>query len=360
MKRISFLLALMALALVSCKTSHFGGGIRRLPAGENPNPLNPNVPPGTQDPNFPTIGDSTRYPEIFTNDDSSDPKITPGGDTTIPAPKLAEDPFNGPNLIRYPVDIIFLLDHSDSMEPRIDFTMRNLQYLISTYLIGVSGLDYRIFLVGDGPRIHLTFNDPRVARMKNYIGSHSALSVGKAVLLGQTQSLSGLAVRPEAVKELVAVTDDDSDEVSAADFIAWLDANPNVAAETHVHGLIAKTQKCAGPYLGFGSSKIGRQYMTLASMPRTAGVTEHICQDSASAWQLMFQNLGNKLREFKTFPQSAFKLSSSPIHISKMRVFINGLQVLQQYWQYLPASNEVIVKRPLSTADKVIVRYERA
>ena len=373
----SYLLATLCLLIFptySCKQADFKGSRKIQPAvtdssldpNFNPNtpnfnPNNPNTP--ILDPNNPNNPDNPSTPnnnnnnsDIFTSSDSSDPDITSGADTApIDPNRLTNDTFNGPHQVRYSVDIIFLLDHSPSMSPRIASTMQNLQLLITQYLQTVTGLDYRIFLIGKGSAINFNFNDPKVARVNAYVGSHSALVVAQQFLLGQIRANSNIQVRPESVKELVVVSDDDAEGVTAATFLNWLVANQNVAQDLHVNGIIAKFGKCGL----LTSSKVGQQYINLAIHPRTFGITEHICNNTPAVWKNIFVNLGTRLRELKAAPQSYFRLQSQPTNLSKMRVFVNNQQVLNKFWDYLANRNEVVVKRPLSNNDIVNIRYER-
>lgn len=236
---------------------------------------------------------------------------------------------------RLPVDIIFLVDNSASMQPAIDAVTAGLNDFAD--VIDASGIDFRVIMLslrsptnpvmigggtryavcipeplagdamcGNGPRFFQSSIDVRSTQpLEQFLGT-----LGQTAGYREGESRGGEPwrdfLRPEATKTIVVVTDDNS-RLSADDFEHFpggsnpfnsntlppgiLDASWGGLFDGYLfHGLYGwgsesdPTTPCRYPG-GTLPPSSGPTYTELVS--RTGGVRAHIC-DGASAWGPFF------------------------------------------------------------------------
>ena len=257
--------------------------------------------------------------------------------------------FTGTRPEAYAVDIIFLLDSSDSMSRYRSKVSENLSHLINSYLKKVQNLDYQIFIVSKN--VHMPIADDQIYSIDRNIGSHNALVVAQELIAGDTAVGSG-KIRKDAVKELVVVSDDDS-RISSDEFMQWMDENKEYAKSVHVNGIISFEK---GSWLTHGyNSNPGKMYMELAKRERTRGVIANLASPN---WQQVFDQLGRQLLEFKTDPQTKINLDGRPASSETITVLINGTAINTQNWEYDSSQNVVIILQNTTDSDRIEIRYD--
>lgn len=242
--------------------------------------------------------------------------------------------------VQLPVDIIWMVDNSASMQPAIDQVTAGLNDFAA--LIGVSTIDYRVIMlslrsktnpvtVGGGTRYAVCIPPPLAGDNDCGNGTRffqSSIDIKSTQpleqflgTLDQTDGYEegaekggepwGQLLRPEATKSIVVVTDDNS-RLSSTDFETFfggqnpfnsltlppgiLDASRGGMFEGYLfHGLYGWGEdlypgpepKCTYPDQSQPPSA-GQTYTTLVK--KTGGVRAKIC-DGASAWQPFFDSV---------------------------------------------------------------------
>jgi hypothetical protein len=248
----------------------------------------------------------------------------------------------------YKVDIIYLLDGSDSMKDNIKKVNDNLKALTENFLSAKQGLDYQLFVISGKP---IDIENEKVEFINQYVGSHSALSSAEDFLLGKLKTTK-IQMRPDAVKELMVVSDDNASQ-TPEDFLKFMDDHPDVAAEVRVNGIVAHTA-CGGYIFGIYRAKVGKTYLELGKNPRTAGVVGNLCE---SDWGPIFQSLGKNLTEFKVKPKVRLTLKGKPASADKIKVKINGADVPAANVTYEADKNEILLSTETTEQDKIEVIY---
>ncbi len=229
-------------------------------------------------------------------------------------------------LVPLPVDIIWMVDNSNSMEPAIAEVKAGLYYFST--LVDASNLDYKVVLLsqrgtsplsiciepplagddmcGNGPRFfHSNVNVLSTQPLEQFLGT---LAQTNGYMLGQQRGGEPWfdELRPEATKTIVVVTDDNS-RLSATDFQTFPGGQNPFNSLTLPPGILDPSWNglfdsflFSGIY-GWGSLQdpsVICQYPDMTSPPssgltyttlvnQTGGVRAQIC-DGASAWNPFF------------------------------------------------------------------------
>jgi hypothetical protein len=147
--------------------------------GDGGGPGTPDAPPGTPDGSNPNIPD---------------------------APPCVATEVSAEEAVR-PVDIIWVIDNSGSMDEEEDRVQNNMNSFASS--IAASGADYHVIVITDVS--HITVppplgGSPQLLQVNQSIGSNNALQ-----LTVQTYPMWQSFLRANSVKHFVVVTDDESD-----------------------------------------------------------------------------------------------------------------------------------------------------
>lgn len=185
-------------------------------------------------------------------------------------------------VVQKPADIIVVVDNSPSMVDETNAVQDNLNDF-SQQIVG-AGIDIRVLLMtaypdpnaaesidtgvciepplGGGGCPLEDDNQPIFAHMQQIIGSEHAL----AKILSTHQNWKPM-MRPDSVKHIIVVSDDDS-YVSAAEFDEQFRALDPTYEDYVFHGIVS-TSNCPA------SGAIGEEYLALAEM--TGGVIGDLC-----------------------------------------------------------------------------------
>lgn len=212
-----------------------------------------------------------------------------------------------PSTQRRPVDIIWSIDASPSMDEEIAHIESQLTAFAER--IGDSGSDYRVILIGSDRDQWI------VAETRSYYGicvppplsgadvcpdvdSERFLHVREPVYSREVlQDLIATAdewvptLRPEAAKHVILVTDDDERRSDGDDFRALVSSEPAFGDDVYVHSIV--------DFIGYDPDCIfdesrcscgerrGQTYLDLSAA--TAGLTLSVCDDD---WAPIFDALG--------------------------------------------------------------------
>jgi hypothetical protein len=230
-------------------------------------------------------GSSSTTDEPASSDDGPEVRLDlpPGDDTTTAATDGTCAAFSATGaVVPKPADIIVVVDNSPSMVDETNAVQENLN-AFSQQIVG-AGIDIRVLLMTSYPDPNAAEqidtgvcidpplggggcpteddNQPIFAHMQQIIGSEHAL----AKILSTHANWAPM-MRPDSVKHIIVVSDDDS-YVSAADFDAQFRALDESYADYVFHGIVS-TSDCPA------SGAVGEQYLALAEM--TGGVIGDLC-----------------------------------------------------------------------------------
>jgi len=180
-------------------------------------------------------------------------------------------------LTKQPSDIVFILDNSGSMSLEASWVQQNMNGF--SQQIAASGIDFHVVVIssypghgfgicidpplGAGGCPTTDSNPPTFLHVDQSVGSTNGLS-----LCISTYPKWKSALRPDAAKHIVIVTDDNS-SLAAASFDSQLQAlDPPTFSGYKFHGIFCYT-KCAT------AAKAGTVYQTLVQ--QTGGVSGDLC-----------------------------------------------------------------------------------
>ncbi|PRQ03907.1 vWA domain-containing protein [Enhygromyxa salina] len=188
-----------------------------------------------------------------------------------------------------PVDIVFVIDTSGSMSDEKNFVQQNMN-MFSTQIF-LANIDHHVVLVAesspDGPCIGVPLGSgscPADTKLPEYL--HVVESVGSTNALDKilsTEQLWSTSIRPDSVKHLVVVSDDNSNMDAASFDAAFKALNPDYA-NYFFHAIVAFEAPDVGDcFLGAScclsfvplSEEAGDVYLDLVAL--TGGVAGDLC-----------------------------------------------------------------------------------
>ncbi|PRQ04215.1 hypothetical protein ENSA5_09990 [Enhygromyxa salina] len=188
-----------------------------------------------------------------------------------------------------PVDIIFVIDTSGSMSDEKNFVQSNMN--LFSQQIFLANIDHHVVMIAesspDGPCVGVPLGSgscPADTKLPEYL--HVVETVGSSDALAKiisTEQLWSASIRPNSIKHIVVVSDDDS-SMDAATFDAGFKAlNPDYA-NYFFHAIVAFDDpnpfdcglgaSCCAGLLPL-SADVGDVYLQLVS--QTAGVAGDLC-----------------------------------------------------------------------------------
>ena len=223
-----------------------------------------------------------------------------------------------------PIDMIWVIDTSGSMDEEVALVELGLIALAS--YVETSGLDLRVIMLADAttvcPPVPLTDGACPPGESAIYIPSNTTVGSFDA-LVKLIENFSGGTqysrfLRPDAVRHIIVVSDDESDDMTADAFLrqaATLPA-PGLLTDMYFHSIVSETEEedcflficetvgCSGRY-GDAESR-GDQYLRLSDI--TGGVVNSICEDD---WAPIFDAISERVVETSQLP-CAYEMPETP------------------------------------------------
>ncbi|HUS63608.1 MAG TPA: vWA domain-containing protein [Kofleriaceae bacterium] len=187
--------------------------------------------------------------------------------------------------VKLPVDIIWIIDNSGSMDEEEGYVQTNVNTFAQN--IATSGIDYHVIMIADTTHINVPpplGGSPQFLAVNQFVNSNDAL-----VLLNSTYPMWQNFLRPNALKHIVVVSDDESTQMSAASFTTMMTAKIGTFV---LHAIVAESQ---GISIGFPpvtdhcfnkAAAVGKQYLDLQKA--TGGVFASLCDTN---WAPVFTAL---------------------------------------------------------------------
>lgn len=189
-----------------------------------------------------------------------------------------------------PVDIIFAIDTSGSMSEEKNFVQQNMN--IFSQQIFLANIDHHVVMIAsespEGPCINVPLGSgacPNDSKLPEYL--HVVDEVGSTNALERilaTQPTWSTSIRPNSVKHLVVVSDDES-AMDALTFDAAFEAIDPSYADYYFHAIVAFENpdplqclggmaSCCAGFIPI-SADVGQVYIDLAAL--TGGVAGDLC-----------------------------------------------------------------------------------
>jgi hypothetical protein len=214
-----------------------------------------------------------------------------------------------------PVDMIWVIDTSGSMDEEVALVELGLTALAS--YVETSGLDLRVIMLADAttvcPPVPLTDGACPPTESEIYIPSNVLVGSFDA-LVKLIENFSGGTnysryLRPDAVRHIIVVSDDESDDMTADAFLRQAAAlpAPGLVTDMYFHSIVSDTEEedcffficetigCSGRY-GDAESR-GDQYLRLSDI--TGGIVNSICEDD---WAPIFDAISDRIVETSQLP----------------------------------------------------------
>ena len=236
-----------------------------------------------------------------------------------------------------PVDIVWAVDQSGSMDDEIENVQRNINRFAEA--IAATDIDYHVIMVaacsGDRDDHELRVPPPlgtgsctgtdRFRQINQHVDSHDALDRIQEHIV-EIEAF----MRPGSLRSFVVVTDDEAN-MSAESFHGWLLGRGGYD-DYIFHGMVGIDDDVCDDI-----ADEGYDYVDLASW--TGGIAEHIC---ARDWGVAFDAMADRIVERDT----VFPLSEAPV-VSSIRVFYvfapgdEAEQARGVAWEYNGDSNSI-------------------
>lgn len=265
-------------------------------------------------------------------------------DTIIPAEQIKEQPIQpveeilaidftqlhsiGNELDYSPVDIVFVVDSSGSMNQE----QKKLENLMGDFLKQLADsplpLDFQVYVVGDRFQFPApVYEDARFELVNVGVRSFDALDKAARFLNGEFALK--LPARPGAYKELIIISDDDARKVTSENFFE-LTSKESVI----LHGLVG-FNKGQDPKLAWCNiMNVGSSYKDLAES--TKGILHNLCDES---WSPLFERLVQRM--IQRLATNKVALSYKPVNPEEIKVrfkgFANDIPI-----KYLKTENSIV------------------
>ncbi len=327
-----------ACLVVSCNDAGFSGG---SPASAPSAP--PNVATGDANRGGPEAGTPVDPNSLVTK--PSD--VVENGDGT-----RSEIFFGRSNIATSSdVDIIFAMDTSGSMGTEKQYLEQNMGTFL-TKLSENKRLNFQVFMIGANFKFP-ALDAKRFAVVNKPVGSWDALIKIREFL--QNPAGVALPLRAKATKELVVVTDDDSTQLPADQFIQYLTASKATLGTVHLNGFVGLPNSAQNDWCKL--AKVGNQYISIAANKEFGGELFDLCTQD---WKVLFSRLAERI--VSSSAQIEFALGAKADVSTEMQVFINDVALDKTFWTYSATRNSIVFDEAHAPAegDKVSIRYKIA
>lgn len=263
-----------------------------------------------------------------------------------------------------PVDIVFALDTSGSMDQERVALQQRLPDFFKKLEAAGKDLDYRVWMIAQGFTFP-TIDGTKMEIVAVEVGSNNAL--GRLIdFVGGTGSAAGRVktkLRDVSHKHFVVITDDNATGTVATDFISLATTNPILKDRTSFNGVIGLTRGAGSGGTNCGIANVGEQYQILAgekNLPSgqkspLKGLIQDLC---AADWTTkLVDTLAAKV--IRESLRLEYPLPDDARGASNLAVKIAGKDLPPSGFSYDTARNAIVFTN--STAPKpgeeLIVRY---
>ncbi len=350
--KIIFLISLFLA--VGCNNTSFSGSTTEKKknatgvdaAGQNGS--DPNNPNGE---GLPGNGDGSANGEGVFGDKNGNNTGNPIGELVDNGDGTVSEQFFGLATVKstVKVDVIIAMDTSGSMtdeKRKLEENMKN----FLTKFDKTPGVDHQVFMIGRN------FNFPqldsnRFDHIDQYVDSRDSLRRIQDFLNGNYNSK--LSLRADTAKELLIVTDDDSN-LGADAFKTFLENKEAQYGVFHVNGFVWVNGNNNNGLSWCTRARDGNVYTALGNDAKFGGLVQHLCTED---WSKMLTDLAEQIIDVNA--QVEFKLTAKVDPNDVMIVYINDQEIPTSGWEFNAPNNSIIFADGWEPqpGDNMIVRY---
>ncbi len=288
---------------------------------------------------------------------------SPTGEFIINADGSVSDRFFGIGAIRstVKVDVIIATDTSGSMGTEKRKLEQNMEMFLKKFS-ETPGVDHQVFAIGAAGEIPgfgrtgYDFNFPeldpnRFEHIEQHVDSNTALRRIRDFINGRYDT--NLKLRENTVKEILVVTDDDSN-LSANDFKNFLASKEAEYGQFHVNGFVWVPGETDNGYDWCTRADDGEVYVELGKDPKFGGLIEHLCTED---WAKLLDKLAGKI--INQNAKVSFELTKKVDQDKQITVEVNGEKISEEKWDYDQEGNAIVFNDDSApeSGDNLLVTY---
>ena len=260
-------------------------------------------------------------------------QAAPGGDIDIGEnADLYQKMFVGTSLkAQRAVDVVFAVDTSGSMGDEKATLEATMAKFFVTFETEAKTLDYHVYLIGENfvfPGV-----STKITKIDESVSSNDALLVLQRFFSGTIAT--PVTLRPEALKEVVVITDDNATGYRGAAFKNYVLGNPILNGKTKLNGFVGlpTSQESATCQL----ADVGEDYIALSMDPDLGGLVQDLCiQD----WEKLLKNLAQRI--IQRVPRATFELQPPADPTRPVTIKVDGVLVGPEIVKYEPQWKSIV------------------
>lgn len=259
-------------------------------------------------------------------------------DTTQKNPKRIEQIFKKDgHKVEHAVDVVFAMDTSVSMADEKAVLEKNMANFVKNFEDQAKTIDYRIYMIGEGFKFPGTGD--KIIKINYEIGSFNALSVLTSFINGKLRNPN--ALRPESSKQIIVITDDNAQAVTAPQFKNLIANTNTMAGKTSFNAIVGfkrttRRDNCS-------VDNVGSVYMELAGDRDIGGLLMDICQQD---WDQLLKKLAIKI--INEVGKTEFRLDHPASLQDEILLFVDGKAIDAKNFSYDPATQMIKLLPDLS------------
>lgn len=271
-------------------------------------------------------------PQAKSNHDSGLAHAGPESDLNEGGDEAITQEFRGTAITdKRVVDVVFAVDTSGSMSEEKQTLEMNMAKFMETLATQAKLLDFRVFFIGQN--FVFPAGNEKITKIDYAVGSRDALLILQSFFAGVIPT--PVALRPEALKEIVVVTDDNAQGDGGAAFKNFINTNPLLAGKTRLNGFVGLPTSIQSATCQLAN--FGQDYITLSMDPELGGLVQDICLPD---WSKLLKNLADRI--ILSVPSAIFTLEQAADPNQKIIIAVDGKEVEKGTAKYDPEFNSIV------------------
>jgi hypothetical protein len=244
-----------------------------------------------------------------------------------------------------PVDIIFAMDTSGSMNSEKSRLQSNMAVFMGQFRSRAASLDFKVHMIGSN--FQFPTPDDKLFLVNQAVGSNDALTVIKNWVTGAGASV----LRAQANKHFVVVTDDNATGTTSPMFQSWAATTPMLSGKYIGHGLIGLQRGSVNSWCSIAN--VGTEYQSLAAA--TKGKILSLCEEN---WGGLLETLANAI--LKKEAKRTFILTQ-PALAGSVKVTVGTKALDATMFTYDSVTNAVTINEDEAPTEgaRVLISYSK-
>ena len=253
-----------------------------------------------------------------------------------------------------PVDIVFIIDTSGSMDEERKALEQNLTNFLSQIASASTSLDYYTWILASPFTPPLNANG-KIEVVQRRVRSTDALSHLKDFLMAVGKPAPLKSLRDEARKQIIIITDDDATGVVSTDIANLVSSNPKLVNKVSIHGIVGLVSGSVSKTCSIAN--VGKQYQALSATPATKGIILDLCSND---WSKLLTSLAAQI--VTDVRKSTFQISERLDDTKNIEVTVGGTTVPVGGYTYDPAASKITLNSAFAPApdQELVITYQPA